>query len=121
MRTDEAIEISFKLITKEGLWPILKVNMGEDTSVYSVWRLMMVREHQGKGHGREAMRQVVEHVRIRPSAEKLDLSYVPGDGNPSRFYQSLVFIETGEMADGERVMRLDLINRMDVCDETATL
>lgn len=75
---------------------------------YSLWRFMIAAEHQGKGYGRAAMRAIIEVVRALPGAEKLDVSYVPGDGGPSAFYQSLGFMETGEMDGDERVMRLAL-------------
>ena len=80
----------------------------EDKPEYDVWRFMVDKEHQGKGYGREAMLQVIEHVRGLPDAKELYLSYVPGDGNPAPFYRKLGFKETGEWDDDEKVMKLTL-------------
>jgi diamine N-acetyltransferase len=76
---------------------------------YFLWRFMIAAEHQGKGYGREALDLVVEHVRSRPGAKELRSSYVPGDGSPGPFYLRYGFVETGEVDDGERVIRLDLL------------
>jgi len=75
---------------------------------YYLWRFMIAAEHQGKGYGRRAMGLLVEHVKTRPGAEELLLSYVPGEGSPETFYGSLGFEPTGEVEDGEVVMRLRL-------------
>ena len=80
----------------------------EDTPEYGVWRLMIDKEHQGHGFGKKAMHQVIDRVREMPNAEKLTVSYVPGEGNPSRFYRKLGFVETGEWEDDEKVMVLTL-------------
>jgi len=75
---------------------------------YSLWRLMIGADHQGKGYGRQAMQQVIEHVRTLPDARELLTSVVPGDGSPGPFYERLGFVFTGEVSHGEHVMRLEL-------------
>lgn len=80
---------------------------------YYVWRFMIAGEHQGRGYGREAMRQVIERVRTLPKAHELLLSYVPDPGNAGPFYAKLGFEETGREEDGERVMSLPLAPRQD--------
>ena len=80
----------------------------EDKPEYDVWRFMVDKAYQGKGYGREAMLQVVEHVRSLPGAKELYLSYVPSQGNPGSFYRKLGFKETGEWDEDEKVMKLTL-------------
>jgi diamine N-acetyltransferase len=75
---------------------------------YFLWRFMISAEHQGKGYGRRALELLVEHVKGRPGARELLTSYVPGDGSPVGFYRGLGFEPTGEVEDGEVVMRLRL-------------
>ena len=75
---------------------------------YFLWRFMISAEHQGKGYGRRALDLLVEHVKGRPGARELLTSYVPGDGSPEGFYRGLGFEPTGEVEDGEVVMRLRL-------------
>ncbi len=73
---------------------------------YSLWRFMIGAEYQGKGYGKRAVELVIDQVRTMPGAKELLLSYVPGKGNPRKFYQKLGFEETGEVDDDEIVMRL---------------
>jgi diamine N-acetyltransferase len=73
-----------------------------------VWRLMIDARFQGRGIGRAAMLQVIEHVRAKGLFDSLELSYVPGPGCPEPFYRSLGFRDTGRMDGKEVVMTLPL-------------
>jgi diamine N-acetyltransferase len=71
---------------------------------FFLWRLMIDKEHQHKGHGRAAVEALVEHVRNRPGAQRLLVSHVSAADRLGRFYQSLGFRYTGAEEDGELVM-----------------
>ena len=73
-----------------------------------VWRFMVDQRYQGRGIGRDALRQVIAQVRARGLFDTLELSYVPGDGSPEAFYRSLGFQSTGRIDDGEVVLELRL-------------
>jgi len=75
---------------------------------YYLWRFMVAGEHQGKGYGRRALDLVVAHVREQPGAKELVSSYVPGDDGPGEYYRRYGFVETGEVEEGELVIRLGL-------------
>lgn len=81
---------------------------GAEESEYFLWRLMIAGPHQGKGYGRRAIELLVEYVKTRPGAQELLASYVPIEGGPEGFYRKLGFEPTGEVQDGEVVMRLAL-------------
>ncbi|MFH8798343.1 GNAT family N-acetyltransferase [Streptomyces sp. NPDC017936] len=70
-----------------------------------VWRLLVDKRYQGRGIGREALLQVAALVRADGATELLT-SYWPGDGEPWPFYRKLGFRPTGEVDDGEIVLRL---------------
>ena len=74
---------------------------------YCLWRLLIDKHHQRRGIGREALRQVIDLIRAEGGAELLT-SYEPGDGDPGPFYRAVRFGPTGEIDDGEIVMRLEL-------------
>jgi diamine N-acetyltransferase len=78
---------------------------------YHLWRFMIAESHQGKGYARRAMELLIEHVRGRPMAEELVLSYVPGERSPEGFYRGLGFEPTGEVLEGEVVMSLRVNDR----------
>jgi len=90
--------------------PVGFVMLHEDTEKpeYFLWRFMVAAQHQGKGYGRRALDLVVEHVRSLPGARVLGSSFVPGEHGPQAFYLRYGFVETGEVDEGERVIRLDL-------------
>lgn len=77
-------------------------------ATYDLWRFMIDERHQGKGYGREALRQVIDYVRTRPGAHEIKLGCVPKSGNPAPFYRAFGFEETGLVEDGEVEMRLRL-------------
>jgi diamine N-acetyltransferase len=81
------------------------------TPEYFLWRLMVDHRYQRMGFARRALEQVIDYVAGRPNAASLGVSYVPGEGSPQPFYAGLGFLDTGEVDDGEQVMRLDISER----------
>ncbi len=79
-----------------------------DAPEYYLWRFMIDARYQHFGFGRRALEQLIAHVRARPNATELKLSYVPAEGGPEPFYAGLGFVNTGEVDDGENVMKLTL-------------
>lgn len=77
-----------------------------DEPEVDVWRFMIDARHQGRGYGRAALLAVIEHVRSARRCTSLALSYVPAAGNAEPFYRKLGFEPTGEVHEGEVVMRL---------------
>ena len=75
---------------------------------YFLWRLMIAGPYRGKGYGRKAIELLVEYVKTRPRARELSTSYVPIEGGPEGFYRKMGFEPTGEVDDGEIVVRLTL-------------
>ncbi|MFF3685072.1 GNAT family N-acetyltransferase [Streptomyces sp. NPDC002187] len=70
-----------------------------------LWRLLIDKRYQRRGIGREALTQIAALVRAEGATELLT-SYEPGDGEPWPFYQKFGFEPTGEIDDGEIVLRL---------------
>ena len=75
---------------------------------YYLWRFMIDHRYQNLGYGARALAQVIEYVRQRPGARELLTSVVPGEGSPGSFYEKQGFAYTGEMDEGERVLRKPL-------------
>lgn len=75
---------------------------------YYLWRLMIGDGFQGNGYGRRAVQLLIEHVRGRPGASELFVSWVPGPDGPEAFYLGLGFTLTGEVDGGEVMARLPL-------------
>lgn len=73
---------------------------------YCVARLMIDERHQGKGYGRAAMIEAIRRMRAEPDCQEIALSIEPENGVAEKLYASLGFRKTGEVIDGEVVMRL---------------
>ena len=70
-----------------------------------LWKLLIDSRHQGRGHGREVVRQVLALV-CEQGGNELLTSHVPGDGGPAGFYARLGFVPTGALdPDGEVLVR----------------
>ncbi|MCL2620193.1 MAG: GNAT family N-acetyltransferase [Defluviitaleaceae bacterium] len=82
-------------------------NEGKD--YYSFWRLMIDKDRQGKGYGKQAMTQIIDEIKQKPfgEAEHCYISYEP-DNPAKKMYKSFGFEETGQISDGELVARMKL-------------
>jgi diamine N-acetyltransferase len=70
-----------------------------------LWRLLIDKRYQKRGIGREVLMQITDLVRADGGTELLT-SYEPGKGEPGPFYRKFGFEPTGEIDDGEIVLRL---------------
>lgn len=77
-----------------------------DDGNYWIWRLMIDREHQGKGFGREAMTALLQRMRQQHNCDLVLISFQPDNVPAERLYSSLGFMHTGREVDGEIVMQL---------------
>lgn len=84
------------------------LSLDEAAPEYYLWRSMIDQRYQGRGDGRAAILQVIEHVRTLPNAAELLVSWVPEPGGPKPFYRALGFQPNGEMDGDEVVARLRL-------------
>jgi diamine N-acetyltransferase len=64
-----------------------------------LWRLMIDRQHQGKGFGRATLDLVRAHIAGLGGFNRLLTSYVPGPGEAEPFYRAYGFKKTGRMWD----------------------
>ncbi len=82
-----------------------------NTGAWWVIRLMIDREHQGKGYGRAAMTAVIEMMAERVGCAEIVTSFNPANAVAAGLYASLGFRPTGEVEDGEALVRLRLADR----------
>lgn len=71
-----------------------------------LWRFMIDARYQSLGFGEQALRLLIEHARAVPGTRAMLLSFVDAEGSPEGFYRRLGFERTGEVSEGEHVMRL---------------
>ncbi|WP_312371446.1 GNAT family N-acetyltransferase [Lachnoclostridium sp.] len=74
----------------------------------SIWRFMIATDQQGKGYGRKALEYALNIIKEAGKFDYVFLDYVPGNVVGKHLYESMGFIETGEIDEGEVVMKFDL-------------
>ncbi|MDC7226084.1 MAG: GNAT family N-acetyltransferase [Spirochaetales bacterium] len=80
-----------------------------DSPHYEIWRLMIDKDYQGRGYGRQAMETVITFLNELPDCDEIYLCYVPEKGNASRFFKTLGFVDSGEFHGNEKEMKLELL------------
>lgn len=68
-----------------------------------IFRLMVDREHQGHGYGREALRQVLARLEADPACPNVLIGYETDNVVAAKLYASLGFREIGPAPWGEMV------------------
>ena len=79
----------------------------QDEHHYYFWRLLIDKDHQGQGIGRETVRQVMEEIKSKPYGEATYcyVSYEPTNIASKTTFASYGFEEDGRVIDGEVVAR----------------
>lgn len=72
-----------------------------------LWRFMIDARFQRRGHGRAALTLFTDGLREQ-GVRELSLSCVPGLDGPYSFYLAFGFADTGEMVQGQQILRLGL-------------
>jgi diamine N-acetyltransferase len=76
-----------------------------------ITRLMIDATFQRNGYGLAAMRQVIGRLKRIPECREILTSFAPGNTTAERLYAGFGFERTGEVEDGEVVVRLPLTAR----------
>lgn len=104
----------------EPTWTPLAIYAGEEPVGFAMYghdpeadrwwiiRFMIGAGQQGKGYGRVALQALIALMVERHGCRQISLGYVPGNAVAARLYARAGFVPTGEIEDGEIVVRLDL-------------
>jgi diamine N-acetyltransferase len=90
--------------------PVGFLMLSDDSSMpeYFLWRLMVDARYQKFGFARQAMALLFEYIKTRPEAKEIFNSCVPDEEGLCGFYEKLGFAPTGDIEDGEVVLRREL-------------
>ena len=97
---DRETPVGFVMIADEVASP--------DYLPHYLWKLLIDERHQRRGLGTATLDLVVEYFRGRPGVEALTTRAGEGDGSPIGFYERYGFERTGDVIDGEVLLRLRL-------------
>ena len=74
---------------------------------YWIWRFMIDKNEQDKGYGQAALAEMIQYFKDN-GADRIFLSTEPENECGMHIYHKAGFIETGDIDDGEAVMKLML-------------
>ena len=80
----------------------------EEGECYVLSQFFIDQRWQGKGYGYAAMQLLLDEFRRDGRWNKVDLCYCEGDEPAMKLYEKCGFIHTGEVDEGEDIMRLKL-------------
>jgi diamine N-acetyltransferase len=100
--------VGFAMLEDHSLVTDREPPLHEGAEYVALWRFMIDARYQKFGFGAQAIDLLIAHARTRPKARNMLLSFVPKENNPEAFYKRFGFERTGEIDDGEVVMRLAL-------------
>ncbi len=72
-----------------------------------IWRIMFPEENRLKGYGTEAIGKIIELARESKKYDYLIIDYKPGNHVAEHVYKKLGFLPTGEVNNGEIVLKLE--------------
>lgn len=79
-----------------------------DDGKYWIYRLMIDVDHQGKGYGKAALKELIKRLAQLPDCDEIYAGYKPWNNVAASLFAELGFERTGEMLSGEFITRLDL-------------
>ena len=73
-------------------------------------RLLIDKDHQGRGYGKQAVAKMVEEIKALPdrATDRIYTSIEPVNIAAEKAYRNVGFELTGEICGGEAVMFLDI-------------
>ncbi|UCZ51540.1 GNAT family N-acetyltransferase [Bacillus shivajii] len=77
-----------------------------DERKYWIPRFMIDVSYQRKGYGKEALQQVIDMLKRNEDCHYIGLSTEPDNYSALRFYESLGFVNTGELLEESEVILL---------------
>lgn len=81
-----------------------------DDGKYWIYRLMIDVDHQGKGYGKAAVKELIARLSKLPDCDEIFAGYKPWNNVAASLFGEMGFKRTGEMLSGEFITRLNLRN-----------
>lgn len=82
--------------------------INQDDKHWWIVRFMIGEAHQKKGYGRQALRQIIDHIKANAGCDVIYLSFVTQNDVARKLYASEGFVDTGRVEEGEIIYRLDV-------------
>lgn len=78
--------------------------------MWFIFRLMVDKNHQRRGYGRQGMALAVEMIKQKPDCTEMFVSFMPDNIGAATLYEQLGFINEGKIIGKEIMVRLPVKN-----------
>ena len=102
----DKVSIPLAIYADEKMVGFIMYDYDADKQTGYITRLMVDKRYQKNGYGREAMEIVIGRFKATPGCKYIQTSYWPDNASAGRLYESLGFVMTGEISNGEAVCRI---------------
>lgn len=96
----------FAIYAEEKAVGFIMLGYYESRKQYTLWKFLIDKEHQGKGYGKEALRQGIAYLKERFDVKEVYTGVSLGNEAAKGLYKSVGFMETGLVEDGMEELRL---------------
>lgn len=79
----------------------------ESRKQYTLWKFLIDKEQQGKGYGKEALKQGITYLKEQFDAKEIYTGVSLGNEAAKGLYKSVGFVETGLVEDGMEELKLE--------------
>lgn len=86
----------------------------ESRKQYTLWKFLIDKAQQGKGYGKEALKQGITYLKERFDAKEIYTGVLLGNETTKRLYKSVGFVETGLVEEDMEELRLNLSERCNI-------
>lgn len=80
----------------------------ESRKQYTLWKFLIDKEQQGKGYGKEALKQGITYLTEQFRAKEIHTGVSLGNNAAKSLYKSFGFLETGLVEDGMEELKFCL-------------
>ena len=77
----------------------------ESRKQYTLWKFLIDKEYQGKGYGKEALKQGITYLKEQFDAKEIYTGVSLGNEAAKGLYKSMGFTETGLIEEGMEELR----------------
>ena len=101
-----ATAFPFAVYSDQEVVGFIMMGFYEAKNYYTLWKLLIDRDHQHKGCGRKALELGIAFLKDCFDAREIYTGVIPGNDAAKKLYESMGFRETGLFENGMLEMRL---------------
>ena len=95
----------FAIYAEDEVVGFIMLGYYESRKQYTLWKFLIDKEHQGKGYGKEALKQGITYLKEQFDAKEIYTGVSLGNEAAKGLYKSMGFTQTGLIEEGMEELR----------------